>query len=178
MTKIEKKTMWKVRFFPVWQEGREALWLKSMSANGWHLKKVSFLVYEFEEGEPADYEYALDFRFESRTDMQEYRGLIEDSGWQYIDHMAGWQYFRIEAEKAAAAEIYSDAESLRGMYWRILAVLGISGFPLFILFMNGAMNRSGLTETSIIYIVYSVIALLLYSTIRVLLLILRRKEIS
>jgi len=178
MAASEKKAMWKIRFFPVWQEGREALWLKSLSADGWHLKQVNLLVYEFEKGETRDYEYALDFRIETQTDMQEYRGLIEDSGWQYIDHMSGWQYFRIETDKAAGAAIYSDNESLRDMYRRILVILSLSGLPLFILFMNGALNRPALTETFIIYVIYTLLALLVYSIFRMLLLILRKREIQ
>jgi len=172
----EKKSMWKIRFFAVWHEGREVLWLKSMSAKGWHLKRVGFLLYEFEQGEPHDYEYALDFRVEARTDMQEYRGLIEDSGWQYIGHMAGWQYFRIEANKAAGAEIYSDAESLIGKYRRVLAILSLSALPLFVLFLNGALNRPALTGTPIIYVIYAIMALMVYSILRVLLLIYRKPQ--
>ncbi len=130
MNSPANETMWKFRFIAVWQEGKEVLWLKSMSAQGWHLKKVSFLMYQFEKGEPHDYEYSLDFRIEARTDMQEYRGLIEDSGWQYVGHMGGWQYFRIDADKAADAEIYSDTESLKGKYKRVLLLLCLSSLPL------------------------------------------------
>jgi len=176
MTASEKTTLWKFRFFAVWQEGKEVLWLKSMSAKGWHLKRVGFLSYEFEKGEPRDYEYTLDFRLEVREDMREYRGLIEDSGWQYLGHMGGWQYFRIEADKAAGAEIYSDTESLMGKYWRVVTILAISGLPLFIMFMSGSLNRPALTETYLIYVIYTLLALLVYSIFRTLLLIRRKQQ--
>jgi len=168
-----RETKWKFRFIAVWQEGKEVLWLKSMSAQGWHLKRVCFLWYEFEKGEPHDYEYTLDFRIEARTDMQEYRGLIEDSGWEYIGHMGGWQYFRIDADQAACAEIYTDAESLKSKYKRVLLLLCLSGLPLFVIFMNGGLNRPAITDSFLIYVIGTISALLLYSILRTLLLILR-----
>jgi len=176
MAASNKKTIWKFRFIAVWQEGKEVQWLKTMSAKGWHLKRVVFLFYEFERGEPHDYEYALDFRIESRTDMQEYRAIIEDSGWQYVGHMGGWQYFRIEADKAAGAKIYSDTESLKGKYWRVLGIVSVSGLPLFVMFLSGALNRPYLTETFIIYVIYIMLALIAYSIFRMLLLIFHMQE--
>ncbi len=172
MTRSEKKTTRKFRFFAVWREGREALWLQSMSAKGWHLKHVSFLSYVFEKGSPQDYTYTLDFRIEVSTDMQEYLAMIEDSGWQHIGRMGGWQYFRIATDKAAGAEIYSDLESLLGKYWRVLGVLCLSALPLFTLLLTGSLSRPGLTETPIIYVIYAVAALIGYSIIRMLVLIL------
>ena len=103
-----------------------------MSAKGWHLSRVGLLNYEFEKGEPRAYEYALDFRVEARRDLQEYLGLVVDSGWEHLGNMGGWQYFRIDADKAELAPIYSDKESLAGKYRRVLAVLCISPLPILI----------------------------------------------
>ncbi len=172
------KTMWKLRFFAIWREGEEARWLKSMSADGWHLKNVGFLIYEFEKGEPHDYEYALDFRIEVRTDMQEYRGLIEDSGWHYLTHMGGWQYFRIDANKTAGAEIYSDTKSLMGKYWRVLGILGLSALPLLVIFLNYVLSQPTVTHTFPIYVFSILLAIIVYSVFRILLLILRKHEKS
>jgi len=170
----EKQTTWKFGFFPVWQEGRESRWLRSMSAKGWHLKRVCLVFFQFEKGEPADYEYTLDFIIEANTDMQEYRGLIEDSGWQYIDNMSGWQYFRIDADKAKDAEIYTDEDSLKGKYRRVLAILSLSGLPLFIMFLTGSMNRPYITGTFLIYLIGCLMVFMLYAIIRMLLLVLRK----
>jgi len=116
MRRPEKNRVTKFRFFTVWQEGKEEQWFKTMSAKGWHLSRVGLLNYEFEKGEPRAYEYALDFRVEARRDLQEYLGLVVDSGWEHLGNMGGWQYFRIDADKAELAPIYSDKESLAGKY--------------------------------------------------------------
>ena len=176
MTWSEKEKIRKFRFFAVWREGKEAHWLQSMSAKGWHLKHVSFLSYVFEKGNPEDYTYALDFRIEVSTDMQEYLALIEDSGWQHIGCMGGWQYFRIATDMADGARIYSDVESLLGKYWRVLGVLCLSSLPLFTLFLTGSLNRPGLTETPLIYLIYTIATLLGYSILRMLVLILRKRN--
>jgi len=171
MKTTEKQLVWKLRFFAIWQEGKETRWLKSMSARGWHLKRVVFLFYQFEKGEPRDYEYSHDFRIESKTDLEDYRALVEDTGWQYIDHMSSWQYFRIDAAKAKDASIYSDQESLKGMYQRILWLLAVSGLPLFIFILNGGLERPGF-----IYNVVGVMVLLiLYAIIRVGLLMMKTR---
>jgi len=169
-----KVTRWKVRFFAVWQEGREAAWLKSMSADGWHLKRVLPLFYQFEKGEPQDYEYTLDFMIEARTDMQEYRNLIEDAGWEYVGDMSGWQYFRIDADKEQDAVIYSDEESLKGKYRRVLAILCLSGLPLFTLFLTGGLNRPAVTGTFLIYVIATLMVFLLYAIFRTALLVIRK----
>ncbi len=171
MSQPEPQTMTKYRFFTVWQEAREEKWLKSMSANGWHLCRVGFFNYEFEKGEPRDYEYFMDFRLETRCDMKEYLGLIQDSGWKHLGYMGGWQYFRIESDRAGQAPIYSDKESLIGKYRRVLTLLCISGLPLTIMLSSGSLNRPAVTNTVIGYLIGAVLILLVYSIIRTLIVI-------
>jgi hypothetical protein len=174
MVGTKKQSRWKFGFFPVWQEGREGRWLKSMSANGWHLKKVRLFFYQFEKGEPRDYEYVLDFVNETGADMQEYRGLIEDTGWQYIDKMSGWQYFRIDANKAKNAAIYTDTESLKDKYRRILTMLGVSGLPLMLFVVTGSLDRPYITDTFLVYVIGALMAFWFYAVIRMSVLILRK----
>ena len=167
MKTTEKQLIWRPRLFAVWQIGKETRWLKSMSARGWHLKQIVFLFYQFEKGEPRDYEYAHDFRIESKTDLEDYRALVEDTGWKYIDHASSWQYFRIDATKAKDAPIYSNQESLKGMYKRIFWLLAISGLPIFLFVLNGGLKRPGFINN----LVGVMVLLILYSIIRVGLLI-------
>lgn len=178
MGRPEKDRVTKFRIFTVWQEGKEEQWLKTMSAKGWHLCRVGFLNYEFEKGEPRDYEYSLDFRLEARCDMQEYLGLIEDSGWKHLGNMGGWQYFRIDADRAGLAPIYSDEESLAGKYRRVLVVLCVSGLPLMIMLSTGSLNRPAVTDTFIGYLIGAVLILLVYAAFRTLLTIVRLRSIQ
>ncbi len=171
MSLPEAKTKTKFRIFTVWQEPKEEQWLKSMSARGWHLCRVGFLNYEFKKGEPRDYEYSLDFRLETRGDVQEYLGLIQDSGWKHLGYVGGWQYFRIDADRAEQAPIYSDKESLIGKYRRVLTVLCLSGLPLTIMLSTGSLNRPAVTDTFIGYLIGAVLILLVYSIVRTLIMI-------
>ena len=175
MNRTEKVSKWKFGFFLVWQEERESRWLKSMSAQGWHLKQVMVFLYRFEKGEPRDYEYSFDFITGGRTDLQEYRGLVEDTGWQYIDNMGGWQYFRIDADKAEGAEIYTDMDSLKAKYRRVLAFLCLSGFPLAMMFMSGSLDRLVENNSPLIYPIAVIMVMLLYAIFRLSIMVLRKQ---
>jgi len=175
MNRTEKVSKWKFGFFLVWQEERESRWLKSMSAQGWHLKQVVVFLYRFEKGEPRDYEYSLDFITGAKADLQEYRGLVEDTGWQYIDNMSGWQYFRIDADKAESAEIYTDMDSLKAKYRRVLVFLCLSGFPLTWMFVTGSLDRLIENNSPLIYPIAAIMVLLLYAIFRLTIMMLRKQ---
>lgn len=79
--------------------------LKEMSRKGWHLTTLKGLFYRFEEGEAADYEYALNMEMEPDQDMLAY---YEASGWKPVVIGPGYQIFR--AEKGTVP-IFSDKDS-------------------------------------------------------------------
>jgi len=79
--------------------------LKEMSRKGWHLTSLKGIFYRFEEGEIAEYEYALNMEMESDHDMLAY---YEASGWKPVVIGPGYQIFR--AEKGTVP-IFSDRES-------------------------------------------------------------------
>jgi len=52
----------KRKWFWAWQDEKEEQWLNAMSKQGYHLiSPGSFGRYEFEQGEPKNYVYRLDF---------------------------------------------------------------------------------------------------------------------
>ncbi|MCP4165026.1 MAG: DUF2812 domain-containing protein [Chloroflexi bacterium] len=152
-------------WFWAWDDEKEEAWLREMSQKGWHLKSVSFPgSYIFEQGEPIDYVYRLDY-FTNRKDMAGYLQIFEDAHWDYMGEMNGWQYFRQQAIAGEAPEIYSDNESKVKKYQRILMFLVIL-FPVFfspIMVISRGPANNGIIQviTMVITIVIGV-ALLLY----------------
>lgn len=116
-------TIKKFHWFWAWDDEKEEAWLREKSLDGWHFKSCQFLSnYTFEKGEPIDYVYRLDY-FTDRKEMESYLQLFRDAGWEYFGEMSGWQYFRKESIQGEVPEIYSDNESKKKKYQRILLVL-------------------------------------------------------
>ncbi len=147
-----------------------------MSQKAWHFKSVSFPgSYIFEQGEPIDYVYRLDY-FTNRKDMAGYLQIFEDAHWDYMGEMNGWQYFRQQAIAGEAPEIYSDNESKAKKYQRILMFLVI----LFPVFFSSIMVISRGANNGIIQVITIVIGVLMllyvYGMVRLLLRITQLKK--
>ena len=134
---MEQKSMRKFKWFWAWQDEAEEAWLRKMSNEGWHFSGMSMpTIYKFKSGEAKDYVYRLDYRSYWKMDKEDYLQLFRDSGWEYVEEMAGWHYFRKLARAGEELEIYTDAESKIGKYQRLLAFLGILMLPLFFALFN------------------------------------------
>ena len=134
---MTKSNVRKFKWFWAWQDEAEEAWMREMSNEGWHLSGIGFpTIYKFKSGEPKDYVYRLDYRSHWKMDKEDYLQLFRDSGWEYIEEMAGWHYFRKLARPGEELEIYTDAESKIGKYQRLLAFLGILMLPLFFSIFN------------------------------------------
>jgi hypothetical protein len=121
---MEKNTFTKFKWFWAWQDEAEEAWLGEMSKKGYHLVSTGVpTLYTFAPGEPRDYIYRLDFHTFSKRDKQEYLQLFSDAGWEHLGEMSAWQYFRKEARPGEADEIFTDNESKRAKYKRVLAFL-------------------------------------------------------
>ena len=133
-------TIKKFHWFWAWDDDKVEDWLREQSLAGLHMKHVSFSsVYTFEQGEPSDYVYRLDY-FIDRKDISAYLQIFEDAGWEYLGEKGGWQYFRTESVDGEAPEIYSDNASKAKKYERLILFLVIL-LPLYLNFFNMA-NRS------------------------------------
>jgi len=130
---MDKIIIKKFRWFWAWQDEAEEAWLGEMSRKGYHLTSAGLPgIYTFNKGEPRDYVYRLDYKSFYKKDKQEYLQLFEDAGWEYLDEMSGWQYFRKEARPGELTEIFTDVESKIAKYKNILIFLGIIYVSLFI----------------------------------------------
>lgn len=90
--------------------------------------------YIFEETEPANYIYKLDFpkTFESEDDKEDYLQMFIDNGWEYLDERFGYTYFRKEAGENENLDIFSDNQSkkdvIKRVFWHKI-------FPVLFLFL-------------------------------------------
>lgn len=103
----------KVRFFSIADFEEEELWLREQHRRGLRFVKcVSPCFYVFEACQPEDVIYRLDYK--NAALGADYLQLFGDYGWEYIQTMFGWCYFRKPASLAQRendAEIFSDPAS-------------------------------------------------------------------
>ncbi len=155
MGKIKRK----IRLFsvPDWQQEEE--WLREQHKKG--LKFVRYnLIYVFEECEPEDVVYQLDFKGSDR-DYEEYIQMFKDCGWEYLQDFAGYSYFRKPAREMKENEegIFCDEESrlemIKNVYHqKILPLIIIFFFTIIPQLISQTLNHGTFFNTlSIIFAV-------------------------
>ncbi|BES64059.1 hypothetical protein SANA_04980 [Gottschalkiaceae bacterium SANA] len=134
------------KVFFVWQEHLEEKWLTEMAAQGLHLQRVGFCVYDFKKGEPRDITYRLYSHVGFGRDVKACNRLFEDLGWEWLGSILSWQYFRKPHEEGKNDEILSDNQSKWEAlkYWRNFT-LAIGSLNLFN-FLNISVFSSGLAS--------------------------------
>lgn len=121
-----------LKLFFAWQDQKEERWLEEMAAQGWLLKKYTFLRYHFTAAERAEYIYRLDYKTTSDKDIAEYKEIFAQSGWEHVCSYMGWQYLRIPRDQFTV-DIYSDKSSRIEKMRRLAAyALGIL-LPMFVI---------------------------------------------
>ena len=131
-----KKIIVKHKWFWAWQDDKEEQWLTEMSNQGYHLLKPGFFGrYEFEQGDPKNYVYQLDFMTGKKDQLETYLQFFTDAGWEYVGEFGSWQYFRILAEGDTQPEIYTDVSSKIMKYQRIAGILVIF-MPIYLVVLN------------------------------------------
>lgn len=158
-------TLKKFHWFWAWDDEKEETWLREMSQQGWHLKSYQFPgKYTFEKGNLVNYVYRLDY-FIERKDMENYLQLFQDAGWDHLGEMGGWQYFRKETINGEVPEIYSDNESKKKKYQRILSFLVIF-FPGFSSAIFLTSRSSSIFIQVIIFVMISLMIIYIYAMLR------------
>lgn len=118
------------KLYFAWQIEEERSFLEDMATQGWFLDKVRFGKYEFYKDEPKDVVYDMDFQIVNKKTIDDYLSLTE--GWKLADHYGAWFYFFKEKVTGESISLYSDYDSKRRMFGRLLVFLGIVGLPLYI----------------------------------------------
>jgi hypothetical protein len=111
-----------IRFFTIADYEEEEIWLRERHKSGWKLVRlIPPCFYVFEECEPQDVIYRLDFKNSEQT--EEYMSMLRDFGWEYFARCFGWLYFRKpadEAETEAEGELFCDRASRAEMAAKIV----------------------------------------------------------
>ncbi|UNL86079.1 DUF2812 domain-containing protein [Priestia koreensis] len=114
------------RIFFAWQDEKEEQWLNSMVQKGWYFKGYRRGRYYFEQGEPADVIYKLDYKSTSNKDMEEYKTIFKEAGWEHVDSFLGWHVFKGKAGERFSETLYSDRESNAQKYKGLLLTTGLA----------------------------------------------------
>lgn len=160
----QEKTFRKFRLFWAWEDDREESWLREMSLQGNHMKKVIFPgIYTFETGKPKDYIYRLDYAPEKFS--ENYLNLFHDAGWSYLGNLNYWQYFRKEVLDNDVPEIFTDNDSKAKKYRQLIAMLSAL-LPLMVVNVINCGSRAdqpfwlGLTLFFVVFLVVFVLGII------------------
>ena len=111
-----------IRFFTIADYEEEEIWLRKQHQSGLKIvKMIPPCIYVFEECEPEDVIYRLDYKNSEQT--EEYMQMLRDFGWEYFAHCAGWLYFRKSADEAESeqeGELFSDNGSRVDLVSRVV----------------------------------------------------------
>ena len=115
------KTKKEFKYFTIFNHEKEEEYLREMHKKGWKFVRVSGLgTYHFEECEPCDVVYQLDYNPQSKESRSEYLQMFSDCGWEYIQDFVGYSYFRkLASEMNGEESIFNDADSRVAMKERV-----------------------------------------------------------
>lgn len=130
------------KVFFAWQLDKEKAFLEEKASQGLQLVKVGFFKYTFVESIKRDVVFQFDFRPLSKIDEEEYLSLYQD--WEYVGRFGSWYYFRKEKDNTSVS-IFSNVESKKNMFLRLMGFLLLTGFPLYyqVLIMFPTMVQEG-----------------------------------
>jgi hypothetical protein len=159
------KTKLKVGLFTIADHEEEETWLRSQHQKGWKLKKVVPYLYTFEQCEPEDVIYRLDYKNADATD--DYMQMYSDFGWDCLGKCVGWYYFckpaaQIDGEKEG--ELFSDNESKVDMLQRVIQTRMLPIILIFLAFVLPQTVRvlSGKDGVGLLILCLVVLALYLF----------------
>ena len=113
------KKEWK--YFSIFAHEKEQQYLREQHKRGWKFVKVTGIgTYHFEECQPEDVVYQLDFNQEGLENKEEYIKMFSDCGWEYLQEFAGYSYFRKSVTDMNSEEsIFCDDTSRLAMLERV-----------------------------------------------------------
>ena len=114
-------TKTEMRYFSIMDWEKEQDYLREQHKSGWRFIKVTGIgTYHFEQCEPEDVIYQLDYNQEGIAHKEEYVQMFKDCGWDYLQDFFGYSYFSKPAAKMGGdEEIFCDDSSRVEMMERI-----------------------------------------------------------
>lgn len=113
------KTKKEFKYFTIFNHEAEQEYLNDMHRHGWQLVKIGGIgTYHFEECEPEDVVYQLDYNLNKDN---EYFQMFKDCGWEFLFDFAQYSYFRKpKSEMQGEEEIFCDEQSRLDMMNRVI----------------------------------------------------------
>lgn len=160
------------RWFTIADFEKEEIFLREQHQKGF--KFVKFIYpgfYLFEQCEPEDVIYQLDFSDVVGSDKNSYLQIFQDCEWEYMFDVNGWSYFRKPAsEDGHNNAIFSDIETkialLERVFKRRLMPLVIIFFALILpqlaINYNMWIHQDGMQSIHFILFVIFVVMFVLY----------------
>ena len=101
------------KYYTIADWEREQNWLTEMASQGWRFLKTNGFFYTFERREPENVAYRLDYSGLREGDRGDYYAMLRDYGWEYLQDINGFSYFRKPADGVSKEELelFSDGES-------------------------------------------------------------------
>lgn len=116
-------TFTEFRYFVLTDYEIEEEYLRRMHRDGWKLTRINLpCIFHFEKCEPEDVIYRIDFRPQEKEEGEAYTRLFEDYGWEYLQDLNSFRYFRkpaADVKNESDAEIFNDNASRLAMLKRI-----------------------------------------------------------
>lgn len=157
------KTVFKIYSIPEYRKEEE--FLSSMHRQGWKFTKVTFPgFYHFEQCEPENVTYRLDYNQDGVANKAEYVQMFSDCGWEYLFDFVGYSYFRKTSDEGNMnEEIFCDDDSRLDMMKRVYKgkVMPLVIIFLCIILPQFIMNTVGYGGGSIVQDVLSITFLFL-----------------
>ena len=141
---------------------KETTWINEMAANGYALKSFFAGFYNFEECEPGEYVYQIDFGSKMYSVSDDYREFMAENN---IEIVCLWGYWIILRKRASEGEfvLYTDVDSSIEHYTKILKmfkVVTIIELICFFVEVLGAMNGTAIGIFGMLLIGILIIAMM------------------
>ncbi len=111
------------KIFTVDNFEKEETYLRKMALAGFHFKSYQGFKYCFENGEPQNSYYRIDYHSPEDGDKEEYIQLFKDSGWEIVFSFpildGEWVYFKKNGDQAGSTEIFTDTSSKVQLFHKI-----------------------------------------------------------
>ncbi len=154
------------KYFTIFKYEEEQEYLRDMHKRGWKLVKISGIgTYHFEECEPEDVVYQLDYNLEKN---KEYFQMFKDCGWEYLFDFAQYSYFcKPKSEMQGEEAIFCDEQShydmmdrvIKGRLTPLLLLFSTLLLPQFILNMTVYHNHLIAVMYGAILVLYVIVFL-------------------
>ena len=122
-----------MKFFTIPEYEKEEKYLGMEHKHGWKLTHITFpCFYHFEECEPEEVVYQLDYNPDRHKNFKEYIQMFDDCGWDYVCDFVGYSFFCKSVKNMNEdEEIFNDDGSKKDMLNRVFKGRMIALFIIF-----------------------------------------------